>query len=438
MLILHNAKIYTLNPIQPQAAALVVDGQPAPVGRIIACGDAEEIIESYGHLAKQVDLGGRVVLPGMVDSHLHFKQYALSLQYLALHNLSKAEILQAVKEKAQNSPPGEWVRGHGWSQANWDNQFPTARELDEAAPDHPVLLTAASLHSSWVNSAALQLAGITANTPDPANGRFGRLEDGSPDGMLYEEATPLVMKAVPEPTIAEVMTAMRGAQQVLWEMGLTGLHDFDRIDSFVALQALKQEGALNLRVLKNLPVEKLDAIIKSGLRSGLGDDLLWIGGIKVFADGALGQRTAAMFQPYEGEADNYGMLFMDNEELFEQASKAALGGLSMTVHAIGDKANHEVLLAYQQLRRFERAQNLPHRRHRIEHVQIIHPDDLGKLAELDLIASIQPIHATADIKIADAYWGERAVTSYAWNSLLAHGTHLSFGSDAPVDSPNPF
>jgi hypothetical protein len=279
---------------------------------------------------------------------------------------------------------------------------------------------------------------VNADTPDPENGHIGQDQNSEPNGMLFEAAMGVVADAIPTPTPQEDIDAIHNAQTTLWEMGLTGVHDFDRIKSFAALQELHKQGNLKLRVLKNLPVEMLDHIIESGLRSGFGDDLLRIGGIKVFADGALGPRTAAMLSQYEDEPDNLGMLFMDGEEFFEHAQKAARHGLRMTVHAIGDKANHEMLNGYAQLRKFEQQENLPARRHRIEHVQVLHPDDLNKLAELNIIASMQPIHATSDMKMADKYWGERSKYGYAWRTLLDSGAVLAFGSDAPVDSANPF
>jgi predicted amidohydrolase YtcJ len=206
----------------------------------------------------------------------------------------------------------------------------------------------------------------------------------------------------------------------------------------MALQSLHSQGKLKLRVNKNIPVESVDHAYELGLRTGFGDDWLWIGSVKAFMDGALGPRTAAMFQPYVNESQNLGMLNMDGEELFEQARRAADVGLGMTVHAIGDRANHEVLDAFEQLRAYENEKGLPHRRHRIEHVQVIHPDDAARLAQLNVIASMQPIHATSDMLMADRYWGERAALAYAWRTQLDHGAILAFGSDAPVESPNPF
>lgn len=191
-------------------------------------------------------------------------------------------------------------------------------------------------------------------------------------------------------------------------------------------------------MLKNLPVELLDEIHAIGLRGGFGDDMLRIGNVKAFMDGALGPHTAAMFQPYIGEENNRGILNMDGEELFEHGRKAAQVGLGMTVHAIGDRANHEVLNAYEQLRNYEKENHLPALRHRIEHVQVIHPDDAPRLAQLNVVASMQPIHATSDMLMADQLWGERARLAYAWKTQLDFGATLALGSDAPVESPNPF
>ncbi len=434
MLLLHNANIHTLNPAQPQAEALVIEPHG---GRIVAVGAAEALALDYPRARKQ-ELGGRTVWPGLTDSHLHLQYYALGLQKLDLVGRTKDECVAQVAERARHTPPGGWILGHGWNQNHWPEGFPTAADLDAVAPNHPVYLTATSLHAGWCNTAALKAAGVTASTPDPMNGSFGRGADGAPDGMLYESAMSSISDLVPRPSPAELEQAIAAAQPVLFSMGLTGVHCFDRVPAFEALQALHGRGALKLRVLKNLPVEHLDDFLAAGLRSGFGDDRLRIGNIKIFADGALGPRTAAMLQPYQGEPENSGMLFIDREGLFEHGRQAAQGGFGLTVHAIGDRANHETLAAYGLLRQYERQQALPHPRHRLEHAQILHADDFGKFKELDVIASVQPIHATSDMEMADAYWGARAANSYAWRRLLEHGAKLAFGSDAPVDTPNPF
>lgn len=316
--------------------------------------------------------------------------------------------------------------------------WPSAAHLDKIAPDNPVYLTAKSLHAGWVNSAALKQAGIRPASPDPANGQLQRNDKGNLTGILLETAMALAEKIIPEPSVEANAEAISRAQPILWRMGLTGVHDFDRRASFMALQQLHAQGKLKLRVIKSIPLEELDHAVQLGLRTGFGNDWLRLGPVKAFMDGALGLRTAAMLQPYANESENHGILYMDAEELFEAGRRAVEAGLSLAVHAIGDRANHETLDAYEQLRRFERDQNLPPLRHRIEHVQLLHPDDAGRLADLGIIASMQPVHATSDMRMAEQYWGERAALSYAWQSQLQQGAQLAFGSDAPVETPNPF
>ena len=284
----------------------------------------------------------------------------------------------------------------------------------------------------------MKLANITAQTPDPQNGQIQRDANGIATGVLLETAMELADKTIPEPTSAELVDAIEKAQPILWKMGLTGVHDFDRRDSFMALQQLHLQKKLKLRVLKNIPVELLNEAHALGLSGGFGDDMLRIGNVKVFMDGALGPHTAAMFQPYSGDENNRGILNMDGEELFEHGRKAAHVGLGMTVHAIGDRANHEVLNAYAQLRNYEKENHLPALRHRIEHVQIVHPDDAPRLAQLNVIASMQPLHATSDMLMADEFWGKRSRLAYAMKTQLDFGAPLALGSDAPVEVPNPF
>lgn len=446
MKLLYNANIRTLDSANPRASALLIAG-----GRIMAVGERSQL-ENLAHgKVEKTDMRGRTILPGLTDAHIHIQHYALGLTRVDCETKTKEECLRRVAEQAAKTKPGEWVLGHGWNQNDWKQPspptpfpegegsgFPTASDLDAAAPNNPVYLTAKSLHAAWVNTAALKLANVTADTPDPKDGAIERDADGRATGILLESAMELVSRLVPEPGIPQVAAAIEKAQTVLWRMGVTGIHDFDRRASFMALQLLRAEGKLKLRVCKNIPLESVQAANELGLRTGFGDEWLWIGSVKAFMDGALGPRTAAMFQPYEGEPHNKGILNMDGEELFEHCRAAADVGLSMTVHAIGDRANHEVLNAFEQLRGYETRNHLPHLRHRIEHVQIIHPDDAPRLAQLNVIASMQPIHATSDMYVADRYWGERTQYAYAWRDQLNYGATLAFGSDAPVESPNPF
>ena len=434
-----NANIYTMNTANPQAPALAIQN-----GRILAVGPLE-ILESEFSDAVKVDCGGKTVLPGLTDAHIHLQHFAMSLKVVDCETGTRKECLERVAKQAEKTPHGTWILGHGWNQNSWsdgqDDGFGSAAELDTAAPHHPVYLTAKSLHAGWANSRALALAGLHAGTADPQDGRLGRLPDGQLNGILFETAMELVSKAIPAPSQEAITQAIQDAIPILWKMGVTGVHDFDRRACFQALQTLHARRQLKLRVVKSIPVESLHEAVALGLRSGFGDDFLRIGSVKAFADGALGPHTAAMLQPYEDDPANRGILMLDGEQLYEIGRQAAEGGLGMAVHAIGDRAIHEVLNALEQVRAHEQSSGVnagSALRHRIEHVQVIHPDGAGRLAKLGVIASMQPIHATSDMLMADRYWGKRSALSYALRTQLQHGAVLAFGSDAPVESPNPF
>ena len=432
MKILFNAQIYCFDNQGTKASVIVVDH-----GRVIAVGD-EALLESFGSRVDREDMAGRVILPGLTDAHFHLMHYALSLKKVDVETESKQEALRRVAAQAAEIPAGEWVLGHGWQQNDWGGDFPTAAELDAVAPDHPVYLTSKSLHSSWLNTVALKRAGIGAFTSDPENGKIVRDESGKPNGILLETAMDLVNSAIPTPTAAEICESIETAIPKLWQYGLTGIHDFDYRPAFVAMQMLDGEKKLKFRVTKSVPLELLPHAAALGLRTGFGSEYLRIGSVKLFMDGALGPRTAAMLAPYLNEPENRGILNMDGEQFFEYGRQAAGAGLSITGHAIGDRAVHEILDGFEQLRSYERDNRLPALRHRIEHVQIIHPDDAGRLGRMGIIASMQPIHATSDMYAAEKYWGQRAELAYAWRTQLNYGAVLAFGSDAPVETPNPF
>ncbi len=431
MNLLHSARIHTLDNSRPMASAMAIEN-----GQIVAVGGDE--LKGEFESASREDMRGQVILPGLVDAHIHLQEYTQSLQYIDCEVEGKEELLRRVKKQVGQASPGEWVRGHGWNQNTWGGDYPTSRDLDNVAPENPALLTAKSLHTSWVNSTALKLAGISPTTPDPVNGRIQRDTHGFPTGILFEEAMRLVEAVVPEPTPEALANKFRKIIASLWQMGLTGVHDFDKRTCFQALQLLHGSGDLHFRVVKSIPFEHFPQAVALGLRSGFGDDYLRIGAVKFFSDGALGPHTGAMFEPYVDEPQNRGILIMDQEQLFEQGTGAVLSGLALAVHAIGDRAIHEVLDGFARLRAFEHAHNLPALRHRIEHVQTIHPDDARRLADLNIIASMQPTHAPSDMLMANRFLGERAKYSYAWKTQASNGARLAFGSDAPVEKPNPF
>lgn len=429
-LVLHNTRIHTMDAALPRAECLVIEN-----GEVVAVG-GPELLARYPDRQKQ-DLHGRVILPGLTDAHLHMQYYSESLASVDCETPTLEECLRRVQAAVNDARPGEWVVGVGWNQNVW-GKWPTAADLDGIAPSTPVLLHAKSLHASWTNSAALKLASISSSTTDPAGGRIQRLAGGEPDGILLESAVLLVSAKMPTPTPMQLRAHYKGAQKQLWSMGVTGVHDFDGPVSFAILQDMHQAGELRLRVTKSIPVAGLPHARALGLHTGFGDEWLHIGAVKAFMDGALGPQTAAMLEPYDGSTDNRGIATMDSEQLFELACEAAMGGLEMAVHAIGDRANHDVLQAFSQLRLHERERGLAFGRHRIEHVQLLHPDDVSRLAELGVIASMQPLHATSDREIADRYWGARTPGAYAIAGQLRAGARLALGSDAPVESPNPF
>ena len=439
--LLVNGRIFTMDAGHCWASTVAIAGD-----RVLAVGDgpATGSPRSNHHLhdflapgGTVLDLGGRCVLPGLCDSHIHFTSYALSRRKLDLAEAASLdEVLALVAERARETRPGEWIVGLRWDQERWpERRFPRASDLDGVAPDHPVMLRAKNGHALVGNSLALRLAGVTAATSDPPGGRIGRDAEGCPDGMFFEDsAMDLVTGLIPPQGPDETDSALREAFASAWRVGLTAIHDVDGVPAFAAYQRLRAQGELGLRVVKFLPVDVLDSVLEVGLRAGLGDDWLRVGGIKVFADGALGSRTAAMLAPYAGEPENLGVVTTDAHTLRALARRATAGGLPLAVHAIGDRANRMVLDALAGVVRAGKGGL----RHRIEHVQLLHPDDVGRLAALGVVASMQPIHATQDCEMAERYWGDRCASGYAWRSLLEAGTVLAFGSDCPVEDLNPF
>ena len=435
-IVLYNANLRTLDDDRPRAASIALRD-----GKVLAVARHDTLRDSLKPGGEAIDLHGRLVLPGLVDAHVHLSWYADYLHNVDLRPTTSAyEAARLVAERAASVAPGTWIRGHGWSQENWSGRaFPTAAQLDALTPEHPVYLTTQSAHAAWVNSRALRQAGITASTEDPPGGVITRDESGKPTGLLLETAMSLVSDLIPPPSAAELAGRVQSAIARAHRGGLTGVHDFDGALAFRAYQILQQRGDLSLRIVKNIPVALLDHALALGLRWGFGNDFLRMGGVKTFADGALGPRTAWMIDPYEGEPQNYGICVTDPEEMTENVRRASLAGLPSTIHAIGDRAVHEVLNAYETVRKEETARGIvpDRRRHRIEHVQLIHPDDAARLSQLRVIASMQPNHATSDMVMADDYWGDRADYAYNIRLQLDAGAPIALGSDAPVEPIEP-
>ncbi|HEY3247445.1 MAG TPA: amidohydrolase family protein [bacterium] len=424
-----DGRIYTLDPAPPVVEALAVSG-----GRIVARGKAADLARDFAEF-ERIDLGGRTVLPGFIDSHIHLAALGMSLRRVELRDArSLAAAVARVSAAAARARPGEWILGRGWDKNLWPEQrFPAKTDLDAAARDHPVALTSKDGHLLWVNSAALVHAGLDAHSQDPAGGQIERGPDGVPTGLLKEEARELVSRVVPPPGPGTMDTGIREAAALLHSFGVVGVHDFEGPEVFAALQRLAASGELRLRVWNAIPEDELSSAVSCGLRTGFGGEWLRVGPVKIFADGTLGSQTANMLEPFDGQPQNHGIAIHSREELVELVGRAVVGGFWCAIHAIGDRANHWVLEAYAQ---HAAASARLGARHRIEHVQVVHPGDLSTLARVNVIASMQPVHATADRDIADRYWGPRSRYAYAWRSLLDAGTHLAFGSDAPVETAN--
>jgi predicted amidohydrolase YtcJ len=431
-LLLSNGIVRTMDPRQPLAQALCVrDGRIVFVG---ADADAQRWADAAAvPAARRIDLRGRLALPGFIDAHLHFVSFGLGLQQVDLApSRSLVDALALVRQRAAAALPGAWVSGGGWDHDAWElDGYPTRHMLDSAAPQHPVLLRRKDGHSAWADTLALQLAGVTSTTPDPPGGSIDREPDGAPAGMLREGAILLVASHVPTPDAQQRRAAALHAQEVAHAAGLTSVHNMEGADSLRTLQELHAAGQLTLRVTQQVPHASLDAALTLGLRSGLGDGTLRIGAVKLFADGSLGSRTAAMLADYHGEPGNRGMLLLSPQELADTIGSAYAGGLSVAIHAIGDAANRAALDALAHHRDLAHAEGL---RPRIEHVQLLHQDDVPRLASIGVVASMQPLHATQDMAMADRFWGTRSRFGYAWRALLDSGAVLAFGSDCPVET----
>jgi len=437
-LLLFNGRFHTMEEAAPLASAVEIRA-----GRIHSAGSVAGVRAGLedAHAVQSIDLKGRCVLPGLTDSHLHFKWFAESLAAVDVETDTLDEAVARVRARAEKTAPGAWITGTGWNHNVWGvGALPDLAPLDRPAPRNPVALQAKSGHALWVNTLALQKAAVRLETPDPEGGKIAHGKDGMPSGILLENAALLVQAVIPKPTPADLARLMRDAQAAAHKLGLTGVHDFDSSLALQAFLELESRGELALRVVKGIPHEYLSAAIALGMRTGFGGGLLRLGQVKMFSDGALGPQTAWMLAPYEGSWAT-GIPTLSEEQLVTDISRANAAGIACAVHAIGDAACHMVLNAFEKAAHAApgpRPGKGPLRlRNRIEHVQLLHPGDLARLARLGIVASMQPLHATSDMLIAERYWGARCAGAYAWKSLLDAGTSLAFGSDCPVEIPDP-
>jgi predicted amidohydrolase YtcJ len=442
MLFLHG-NIYTMDAALPRAQAMAIDGA---TGLIVAVGSNDEVRRAATLHTELVDLRGKTVIPGFIDSHIHLISAAYRAHHIdATGTTSEEQVAELVRVRAAQTPAGHWVLGGQWDKNHWPGgNFPTKASLDAAAPDHPVVLWSKDGHLLWVNSLALARAGITAETPEPANGAILRNGSGEPTGILQEQAaTSLVYRVIDESDPALTRVLAKRILQEVHQRGITTIHDIEDMDALNLFQELRDARELDVRVRMILPRKLLPTLREQWPDMIACDDaMISLGGIKIFADGTLGSQTAAMLDGFEGNPDNRGILAIPEQEMNEAVSAAAEMGISIAIHAIGDRAAHVALNSIERAQQHianagSTARDMSRLRYRLEHVQLITPADLERMRRLGVVASVQPFHAVADRDIAERYWGKRARRAYAYHTMQQMGIPLSLGSDAPVETFDP-
>jgi predicted amidohydrolase YtcJ len=433
--VLHNARIYTVDPDRPQAEAMAV-GE----GRILMVGADDDVLNAHPD-ATRLDAGGRTVIPGLIDAHAHLMGLGTSRLRVDLVGASSVdEVTERLRAFEEGLPADAWLTGRGWDQNNWPGAaFPTRADLDTYFPDRPVWLRRIDGHAAWANTAALRAAGLERleAMPDPPGGNIVRDASGRITGVFIDAAMGLVDPQVPDPPAEERERALRLALEEAARYGLTGVHDAGAdLETIDLYRRAIDEGWFGLRVYAMIggSGRTLDHFCRTGPLVDYGDRLT-VRSVKFYIDGALGSRGAALLTPYSDDPGNDGLLMVSPEAFVAEARRAAECGLQVNTHAIGDRGNRVVLDAYEEMLKNGGALMA---RHRIEHVQVVAPDDLPRFSELGVIAAMQPIHATSDMYWAEDRLGaERVRGAYAWRSLLDHGTVLAFGSDFPVEPVNP-
>lgn len=434
-LILTNGTIYTVDDSMRVVEAVAIDGD-----RIVGTGTTKEVLHAF--TADEVlDLHGQAVYPGFTDAHAHLEGLGIAMMTLDLTgDTSLAVIREKVTQEARRTGGPSWVRGRGWDQNLWaEQQFPTAADLEVGVPDVPVFLVRIDGHAAWVNKRVLELAGINAATPDPPGGKILRARDGSPTGVLMDNAIDLARKIMPPPTREERIRAVRLAVAECLRVGLTGIHDMGADLELIGIyQELERTGDLPFRIAVAVdgPGAAMDSMLARGPIIGDAHARLTVRAVKLYADGALGSRGAALIEPYADDPVNRGITMQSADGLRALASSAVRAGFQVCTHAIGDRANAMVLDAYEKVEQ-ENAGNTGLRL-RIEHAQVLAPTDIPRFAKLGVIPSMQPTHCTSDMEwAADRLGPVRARGAYAWRSLLDAGSIIPCGSDFPVERPSP-
>ncbi|MBM3989929.1 MAG: amidohydrolase [Planctomycetes bacterium] len=439
----HNGRIYLGHVHGGAAAWPSVEALLVRDGKVQAAGALAEL-EALALDCERIDLRGGVALPGLQDAHGHFEALGAALEAVDLRGCSSyAELVARVRARAADLPAGSWLEGRGWDQNLWSPpEFPHHAQLSAAIPDHPVLLQRVDGHALLANAAAMRLARVLEPRASESVGEGGRVlldREHRPTGVFIDEACELVRRAVPPPTRATRERHFLLAQSQLLALGLTAIHDMgiDR-EGIAILRALHQRGELRVRTIAYLSGSAtLDATAVRGLPLSTGEDqLLGVVGVKLYADGALGSRGAALLEPYHDDPTHCGLVLLDRDALERAVAVCARAGLQPAVHAIGDRANRMVLDAFERQGAIER--DFRALRPRVEHAQVVAREDWERFEALGAIASMQPTHATSDMPWASARLGpERIEGAYAWRRLASDPSRLAFGSDFPVESPDP-
>ncbi|MGE0625876.1 MAG: amidohydrolase [Pseudomonadales bacterium] len=431
-LVITSARIWTGEPGMPWAEALAVRGE-----HIAAVGSDADVIPLIGPGTERIDAPPGLVTPGFIDTHVHFLTGGFALSSVQLRDArTPAEFTRRIADYAATLAPGEWVLNGDWDHEHWGGELPTRSWIDGWTADNPVMINRLDGHMVLVNSRALALAGVTADTPDVPGGEIVRDAEGNPTGVLKDNAMSLVERVVPEPTPAQLDRALAAASAYVLAQGVTTVHDMDGWRSLTTYRRAQSAGGLGNRVYAVVPLKDHAKLAAEVAREGRGDQWLRIGGLKGFMDGSLGSHTAAFFEPFTDTPEDRGLFINEPADMAAWIDAADAAGLQIMVHAIGDRAISALLDIYADVA----AANGPDRdrRFRIEHAQHIHPDDITRFAEQHVIASMQPYHAIDDGRWADRVIGpERAKTTYAFRGLLDAGARVAFGSDWFVAPPVP-
>ena len=435
-LVITHAKVWTVDKSHPTAEAVAVLGH-----RIVAVGSDAEIAGWRGPSTRVIDAGGKLLLPGFNDAHLHFVEGGFQLGNVQLNDAASThEFVRRMRERVRQNAKGEWILGGDWDETKWTPpQLPTKDLIDPFTPDIPVLISRYDGHSVLANSAALRLAGISANTPDPPGGVIVRDSQGSPTGVLRDAAMDLAARAVPPPSHEQELQAVKRALALAASLGVTSVQHMNPEYADIAAYAeLLEKGELTTRIYAAPLITGVDDQIKIGIRRGFGSPFLRIGAVKAYADGSLGSHTAYFFDGFLDQPGNRGLLSDEMQPLSlmrDRMMKADAAGLQICTHAIGDEAISSVLDLYAEI---IQAHGESDRRFRIEHAQHMAAKDFDRFARLHVIASMQPYHAIDDGRWAEGRIGrDRASRSYAWRTFLDHGVRLAFGTDWPVAPLNP-